>query len=123
MTSQAYRSSGVNLDEMDTLKERIKAFALTTLALALELVGLLRVGLGFVDVTLALRAIVDALLPLLGELVPFGLGHEDLLTSFGFELLSLIPHFDEVKHAALRIRWCIAWDRFIAVLHLAYAFA
>ena len=32
-----------------------EAFAMTTLALALELVGLLRVGLGFVDVTLALR--------------------------------------------------------------------
>lgn len=30
MTSQAYRSSGVNLDEMDTLKERIKAFASAT---------------------------------------------------------------------------------------------
>ena len=30
LTSQAYRSSGVNLDEMDTLKERIKAFASAT---------------------------------------------------------------------------------------------
>ena len=30
MTRQAYRSSGVNLDEMDTLKERIKAFASAT---------------------------------------------------------------------------------------------
>ena len=30
MTSQAYRSSGVNLDEMDALKERIKAFASAT---------------------------------------------------------------------------------------------
>jgi phosphoribosylformylglycinamidine cyclo-ligase len=30
LTSQAYRSSGVNLDEMDTLKEKIKAFASAT---------------------------------------------------------------------------------------------
>ena len=30
LTSQAYRSSGVNLDEMDALKERIKAFASAT---------------------------------------------------------------------------------------------
>lgn len=30
MTSQAYRSSGVDLDEMDALKERIKAFSAVT---------------------------------------------------------------------------------------------